>query len=167
MREEPCKTYGHLFPADQHIADAVGAALSDWNIPECTELEGDIFRISFEGVFFPLDDVLDALRPLLCAESSGKIDLIDMEAWTLTRAAFSGTEITVKPWGSTTCWPIPATDVPLFISGVCLYLCRRADSPLAASSRRGTDRLPKHGRSAFTKHVFINPASLTRGITPG
>ena len=46
------------------------------------------FRISFEGVFFPLDDVLDALRPLLCAESSGKIDLIDMEAWTLTRAAF-------------------------------------------------------------------------------
>ena len=90
MREEPCKTYGHLFPADQHIADAVGAVLSDWNIPECTELEGDIFRISFEGVFFPLDDVLDALRPLLCAESSGKIDLIDMEAWTLTRAAFSG-----------------------------------------------------------------------------
>ena len=88
MREEPCKTYGHLFPADQHIADAVGAALSDWNIPECTELEGDIFRISFEGVFFPLD-----------AESSGKIDLIDMEAWTLTRAAFSGTEITVKTVG--------------------------------------------------------------------
>ena len=28
MREEPCKTYGHLFPADQHIADAVGAVLS-------------------------------------------------------------------------------------------------------------------------------------------
>ena len=53
MREEPCKTYGHLFPADQHIADAVGAVLSDWNIPECTELEGDIFRISFEGVFSP------------------------------------------------------------------------------------------------------------------
>ena len=99
MREEPCKTYGHLFPADQHIADAVGAVLSDWNIPECTELEGDIFRISFEGVFVPLDDVLDALRPLLCAESSGKIDLIDMEAWTLTRAAFSGTEITVKTVG--------------------------------------------------------------------
>ena len=72
MREEPCKTYGHLFPADQRTADAVGAVLSDWNIPECTELEGDIFRISFEGVFFPLDDVLDALRPLLCAESSGK-----------------------------------------------------------------------------------------------
>lgn len=36
---------------------------------------------------------------LCCAESSGKIDLIDMEAWTLTRAAFSGTEITVKTVG--------------------------------------------------------------------
>ena len=68
MREEPCKTYGHLFPADQHIADAVGAVLSDWNIPECTELEGDIFPHQLRGVFFPLDDVLDALRPLLCAE---------------------------------------------------------------------------------------------------
>ena len=74
MREEPCKTYGHLFPADQHIADAVGAALSDWNIPECTELEGDIFRISFEGVFFPLDDVLDALRPYLRPERQAKLD---------------------------------------------------------------------------------------------
>ena len=46
-----------------------------------------------------MENVLDALRPLLCAESSGKIDLIDMEAWTLTRAAFSGTEITVKTVG--------------------------------------------------------------------
>ena len=99
MREEPCKTYGHLFPADRHIADAVDAVLSHWNIPECTELEGDIFRISFEGVFFPLDDVLEALRPLLCTESSGKIDLIDMEGWTLTRAAFSGTDIAVKTVG--------------------------------------------------------------------
>ena len=43
--------------------------------------------------------MLDALRPLLCAESSGKIDLIDMEAWTLTRATFSGTEITAKTVG--------------------------------------------------------------------
>ena len=93
MREEPCKTYGHLFPADQHIADAVGAALSDWNIPECTELEGDIFRISFEGVFFPLDDVEASVGEDL------DLDLIDMEAWTLTRAAFSGTEITVKTVG--------------------------------------------------------------------
>lgn len=99
MREEPCKAYGHLFPADRHVADAVDAVLSDWNIPECTEREGDIFRISFEGVFFPLDDVLEALRPLLCAESSGKIDLINMENWTLTRATFSGTEITVKTVG--------------------------------------------------------------------
>ena len=99
MRQEPCKTHGHLFPADGRVLDAVNAVLADWNIPECTELEGDIFRISFEGVFFPLDDVLDALRPLLCAESSGKIDLIDMENWTLTRAAFSGAEITTKTVG--------------------------------------------------------------------
>ena len=57
------------------------------------------FPHQLRGRLLPLDDVLDALRPLLCAESSGKIDLIDMEAWTLTRAAFSGTEITVKTVG--------------------------------------------------------------------
>lgn len=99
MREKPYKTHGHLFPADQHITNAVGAVLSGWNTPEYTELEGDIFRINLGGVFFPLDDVLGALRPLLCAENSGKIDLIDMEAWTLTRAALSGMEITVKTVG--------------------------------------------------------------------
>ena len=73
MRQEPCKTHGHLFPADGRVLDAVNAVLADWNIPECTELEGDIFRISF--------------------------DLIDMENWTLTRAAFSGAEITTKTVG--------------------------------------------------------------------
>ena len=99
MREEPCKTYGHLFPADQHIADAVGAVLSDWNIPECTELEGDIFRISFEGVFFPLGDVLDALTPevvegvdeiLLCSvmlRSEGDLFLDDMHIDTFRQRA--------------------------------------------------------------------------------
>lgn len=99
MREEPCKTYGHLFPADLHAVEAVNAVCRDWNMPECTELDGDIFRISFEGVFFPLDDVLEALKPLLLPGSAGKIDLIDMEAWTLTRAAFSGTQVTVKTVG--------------------------------------------------------------------
>ena len=62
MREEPCKTYGHLFPADQHIADAVGAVLSDWNIPECTELEGDIMPgdITFYRLQSTADNILRA-----------------------------------------------------------------------------------------------------------
>lgn len=99
MRQEPCQAHGHLFPADARVLDAVNAVLVDWNLPECTELEGDLFRLCFEGVFFPLDDVVEALRPLLRAESSGKIDLIDRENWTLTRAAFSGTTVTTRTVG--------------------------------------------------------------------
>ena len=99
MRQEPCKANGHLFPADERTLAAVNAVLADWSIPECTEREGDIFRVAFEGVFFPLDDVLEALRPLLHDDSAGKIDLIDMEGWTLTRATFKGREISTKTVG--------------------------------------------------------------------
>ena len=68
----PARLTAFFPPISARLRTPVNAVLADWNIPECTELEGDIFRISFEGVFFPLDDVLDALRPLLCAESSVK-----------------------------------------------------------------------------------------------
>ena len=73
--------------------------LSGWNLPDCAELSGDLLRIDFEGVFFPLDDVLEAVRPFLTPESAGKIDLIDMEQWTLTRTTFAGTAMTTKTVG--------------------------------------------------------------------
>lgn len=99
MRQEPCKAFGHLFPADSALLDAVDTVLADWNVAGCAELEGDLFRIDFEGVFFPLDDVLAAIRPFLTPESAGKIDLIDMEQWTLTRAVFAGARVTTKTVG--------------------------------------------------------------------
>lgn len=99
MRQEPCKAFGHLFPADAALFDAVEAALSGWNMPDCAELAGDLLRIDFEGVFFPLDDVLEAVRPFLKPESAGKIDLIDMEQWTLTRTTFAGTDMATKTVG--------------------------------------------------------------------
>lgn len=99
MRQEPCKAFGHLFPADAALFAAVETALSGWNLPDCTELSGDLLRIDFEGVFFPLDDVLEAVRPFLTPESVGKIDLIDMEQWTLTRTTFAGTAMTTKTVG--------------------------------------------------------------------
>ena len=38
-------------------------------------------------------------RPFLKPESAGKIDLIDMEQWTLTRTTFAGTAMTTKTVG--------------------------------------------------------------------
>ena len=48
-------------------------------------LEGDTLRISWEGLYFPLEDVLSALAATLGSGSEGKLDYIDLEEWTLTR----------------------------------------------------------------------------------
>ena len=93
VRQEIVKAYGNIHPAGPELLAAVAAALDFWNLGNCAELEGDLLRIACEGVFFPLDDVLEAVRPLLKEESRGKIDVIDTEAWTLTRCAIQGRDI--------------------------------------------------------------------------
>lgn len=108
MRQEPCKAHGHVFPADADLKKAIDSALESWNIPECTFLEGEICNLAFEGVFFPLDDIIKALQPylqdqasfpVLQSESSGKIDVFDLEKWTLTRALITGATIHVTTVG--------------------------------------------------------------------
>lgn len=108
MRQEPCKAHGYVFPADADLKRAIDTALESWNIPECTLLEGEICNLAFEGVFFPLDDVLKALQPYLHDQASlsirqpkrsGKIDVFDLEKWTLTRALITGTTIQVSTVG--------------------------------------------------------------------
>lgn len=91
MRQEPCKAYGHLTPAGEAAVAAVNAVMADWALPPCASLHGEVLDIAFEGVVFPLDEIAEALAPWLTPASSGKIDLCDMEAWTLTRLSFSGT----------------------------------------------------------------------------
>lgn len=94
MRREPCKAWGHLFPADTAALRAVNSALEAWGLPPAADLDdAGVLNIAFEGTTFPLDDVIDALRPRLSAASAGKIDLCDMENWTLTRASFTGKEV--------------------------------------------------------------------------
>ncbi|MEG2140831.1 MAG: hypothetical protein RRY20_08610, partial [Bilophila sp.] len=50
-------------------------------------------------VFFPLEDVLAALTPFASLALSGKIDVIDMEGWTLTRATFTNGDVRVSTVG--------------------------------------------------------------------
>ena len=99
MRQEPCKAYGNLSPAGEDAVRAVDRVFMDWGMSQRAELEGDILRVAFESVFFPLDDILVSLKPFLRPDSSGKMDLIDMEEWTLTRAIFAGTEIRLSSAG--------------------------------------------------------------------
>lgn len=52
--------------------------------------EGDLLRISFEGAYFPLEEILEVLKGVLSAEATGKLDYLDMENWTLTRYVYAG-----------------------------------------------------------------------------
>ena len=82
------KVYAALHPADAACADAVRqaglAAVHDsgevWLFHE-----NDLLRISFEGLYFPEDEVLAALASRLPAQGRGKVDVLDLEAWELRR----------------------------------------------------------------------------------
>lgn len=91
MRNILCKVYAGLSSADEPLRAAVeNAARSavgrdeDWLF-----LDGDnLLRISFEGIYFPLEEVLEALDGNLTPEAEGKLDYLDLEAWTLERHIF-------------------------------------------------------------------------------
>ena len=81
------KAYAALSRADENTLAAVEQAgqqalghESPWVF-----LEGDTLRISWEGLYFPLEDVLLALAATLGNGSEGKLDYLDLEEWTLTR----------------------------------------------------------------------------------
>ncbi|MCQ2443968.1 MAG: hypothetical protein MJ061_00495 [Mailhella sp.] len=84
------KAYGSLDPAGEEALEAVRGVLESWFIDAgAVELEGDLLRISFEGDVFPDDEVVDALRPFLSDASRGKLDILDLEEWTLHRYFFT------------------------------------------------------------------------------
>ncbi len=87
MRQVLIKIYADFTPADATCRDAVAKAGE--SALGCDEpwlfLEKGMLRISFEGIYFPLDDVLHALTGSLPANATGKLDQLDLEAWLLTR----------------------------------------------------------------------------------
>lgn len=92
------KVYGHIYPADEDLRAALAEACAD-ALPDgdsgvpLLEFAGDMIRISFEGAYFPVEDVLRAVEPHLTPARKGKLDVLDMEAWRLTRHAFEAGRI--------------------------------------------------------------------------
>lgn len=91
------KVYGNLYPADADTRDAVAAAC-EGRMPagedEAVTLEGDLLRISFEGLYFPVEETLGAVAARLTPEQAGKLDVLDLEAWRLERHVFANGRIT-------------------------------------------------------------------------
>lgn len=86
------KVYGHVYPVtDAFQADleaaCAGAMPDDADEPVLCR-EGDMLRISFEGIYFPVDETLEALKRHLRPEHQGKLDVLDLENWRLVRHVF-------------------------------------------------------------------------------
>lgn len=95
------KVYGNLYPATAFLYGIVhevcrAGCIQDNNDIPVVEQCGDLLRISYEGPFFSLDDLLESLAPHLKAGMQGKIDYIDLEAWTLTRHSIEGATLRVS-----------------------------------------------------------------------
>ncbi len=90
MRQEPYKVYGYVYPAVDVLYKELEAVLYEFNIGECLELDGDILQISFEGMFFPVEEVIEILCLYAVENYSGKLDMLDLENWTLYRTIFKG-----------------------------------------------------------------------------
>ena len=84
------KVYAGLHPVDAACADSVRlagiSAVHDSGDPWLFH-ERDLLHISFEGLYFPEDEVLEALDACLPAHAQGKMDVIDLENWELRRYA--------------------------------------------------------------------------------
>ncbi len=81
------KVYAAFSPVAQAAFAAVrlaGAGAVGQEEPWLLE-EGDCLRISFEGLWFPHEEVLEALRAHLGPAARGKLDVLDLDAWTLIR----------------------------------------------------------------------------------
>mgnify|MGYP003590935064 FL=1 len=92
-RQPLLKVYGHIYPVDNALYAALENACADAmpdedDIP-VLERDGDMARFSFEGTYFPLDEVLAALTAHLRPEHQGKLDVLDMEGWQLMRHTFT------------------------------------------------------------------------------
>ena len=90
MKRVLVKVYASLHPVDAVCADfarqAASAAIHD-NGEAWLFHEHDLLRISFEGLYFPEDEVLAALEACLPAHAQGKMDVLDLEGWELRRYA--------------------------------------------------------------------------------
>lgn len=80
------KVYGHIWPAPSGLAPElcrIGRACLPGSEP--VSQAGDLVNISFEGLYFPVDDFVAAIRSSTCGREQGKLDVLDLENWQLTR----------------------------------------------------------------------------------
>jgi hypothetical protein len=88
------KAYGHIRPVSDAFYEALDKVCADAipyeRVEPILRREGDMLHICFEGLHFPVEEVLDFLTRRLGQEHQGKLDVLDIEHWRLTRHIFDG-----------------------------------------------------------------------------
>ena len=77
----------------QALEQAVSGVMGQEEDEPALVREGDMARISFEGLYFPVEDVVQALREHLTPTMQGKLDYLDLEDWRLTRYQLEAGEV--------------------------------------------------------------------------
>lgn len=80
------KVYGGLRP----VSAALHAAISEIAFAAMPSeasilLDGEWLEISFEGIYFPVDELIMAIETAEITNLNGKIDVLDIENWQLRR----------------------------------------------------------------------------------
>ena len=88
------KVYGSICPASPALCAALQAIAQAAGAEGSIEHEGDLLRIAYEGIYFPTEDIVEALPRHLTEQSEGRIDHIDFDAWLLTRHIIQDCTIT-------------------------------------------------------------------------
>jgi hypothetical protein len=96
-RQPPLKVYGHLYPVPEALYLALQAicalALPASDDVPVLERDGDMARFSFEGVYFPCDELLACLSDRLQPVQRGKLDVLDLDNWHMTRHVFQDGQV--------------------------------------------------------------------------
>lgn len=82
------KVYGNIWPAGENLQTKLQKSLDSALVPNNVNplsLEGDLLLLSFEGIFFPIEDFIATLDKSLNESLQGKIDYLDLEKWRMTR----------------------------------------------------------------------------------
>lgn len=83
------KIYGALSPMSPELFQNL-AEISAQAMPaqDAVTLKNGMFALSFEGIWFPVEELLETLEQNAEERFHGKIDLLDLEKWQMTRYEF-------------------------------------------------------------------------------
>ena len=89
------KVYASISRAAEGLADELKEAVrdavpADESPAETVSEDGGLVLVSFEGLWFPVEEAAACIKRHLVPETAGKMDVLDLENWTITRFTLQG-----------------------------------------------------------------------------